>query len=174
MPGPEKRGAIQKRRSAMKTYFLRGNRLVVCESQGRALRLTKDADAFKTEHELAKLAAEWSAVRFHEIWNALPNTQPVRKFADRKTAVRRIWNQAQKLKPVPSPRRTRRRTKADQMLDLLNQTSGATLKSIMAATGWQAHSIRGFISGHLVKKMGLRVRSFRRDGDRVYTIRKLG
>jgi hypothetical protein len=41
----------------------------------------------------------------------------------------------------------------------------------MAATGWQAHSVRGFISGQLTKRMRLKVKSFRRDGERVYTIR---
>jgi Protein of unknown function (DUF3489) len=43
--------------------------------------------------------------------------------------------------------------------------------AIVAATGWQAHSVRGFISGHLVKKLGLRVKSFRQDGERVYAIK---
>jgi hypothetical protein len=65
----------------------------------------------------------------------------------------------------------RARTKADRILALLKQPTGATLKSIMAATGWQAHSVRGFVSGHLVKKMGLRVKSYRRDGERVYAIK---
>jgi hypothetical protein len=41
----------------------------------------------------------------------------------------------------------------------------------MKATDWQAHSVRGFISGALGKKMGLKVDSVRReDGERVYTI----
>jgi Protein of unknown function (DUF3489) len=41
----------------------------------------------------------------------------------------------------------------------------------MKATGWQAHSVRGFISGALGKKMGLTVDSARReDGERVYTL----
>ena len=41
----------------------------------------------------------------------------------------------------------------------------------MKATGWQAHSVRGFISGALGKKMGLTVDSVRReDGERVYTL----
>ena len=43
----------------------------------------------------------------------------------------------------------------------------------MTATGWQAHSVRGFISGTLGKKMGRRVDSAKReDGERVYTIAK--
>ncbi|OPZ57045.1 MAG: hypothetical protein BWY87_01711 [Deltaproteobacteria bacterium ADurb.Bin510] len=41
----------------------------------------------------------------------------------------------------------------------------------MAATDWQAHSVRGFISGSLTKKMGLNVESFKRpDGERAYRI----
>jgi len=46
-----------------------------------------------------------------------------------------------------------------------------TLAEIMKATGWQAHSVRGFISGALGKKMGLTVESTKReDGERVYTL----
>jgi hypothetical protein len=62
-------------------------------------------------------------------------------------------------------------TKADQILALLKQPTGATLKAIMIATGWQAHSVRGFVSGHLIKKLGLRVKSFWRDGGRVYAVK---
>jgi hypothetical protein len=65
----------------------------------------------------------------------------------------------------------RRETKTDRVLALLMQPSGATLKAIMDATGWQSRSVRGFISGQVVKKMGLRVKSFRRDGERVYSLK---
>jgi hypothetical protein len=41
----------------------------------------------------------------------------------------------------------------------------------MKVTGWQAHSLRGFISGTLSKKMGLNIESTKReDGERVYSI----
>jgi hypothetical protein len=63
-------------------------------------------------------------------------------------------------------------TKTEKILSLLRQPSGATLAALMAATQWQAHSLRGFISGQLGKRMGLRVKSFRRDGDRVYRLRR--
>ena len=62
-------------------------------------------------------------------------------------------------------------TKSDRVLSLLKQPSGTTLKQIVEITGWQAHSVRGFISGHVVKKIGLRVKSFRRDGERVYAVK---
>ena len=38
------------------------------------------------------------------------------------------------------------------------------------ATGWQAHTVRGFISRTL-RKQGRRVRSFRKDGERVYRLK---
>jgi hypothetical protein len=57
------------------------------------------------------------------------------------------------------------------VIALLRQPAGGSLKAIMVATGWQAHSVRGFISGQLGKKMGLRVCSFQRNGERVYAIK---
>jgi hypothetical protein len=61
-------------------------------------------------------------------------------------------------------------TKADTIISLLREPGGATLKAIMASTGWQAHSVRGFISAQLVKKRTLKVKSFKRNGERVFRI----
>ncbi|MBK9170690.1 MAG: DUF3489 domain-containing protein [Bryobacterales bacterium] len=62
-------------------------------------------------------------------------------------------------------------SKKAQVLDLLRRQEGATLADIMTATGWQAHSVRGFISGALTKKMGLAVESYKSEsGDRAYRI----
>jgi len=61
-------------------------------------------------------------------------------------------------------------TKAAIVIALLQEPSGATLKAIMAATGWQSHSVRGFISAQLLKKRKLKVKSFKREGERVYKI----
>jgi hypothetical protein len=57
------------------------------------------------------------------------------------------------------------------VLALLQRKNGATLAEIMKATQWQAHSVRGFISGALGKNMGLTVNSAKRqDGKRAYSI----
>jgi len=62
-------------------------------------------------------------------------------------------------------------SKAAKIIDLLKRPNGATVAEIMKATNWQAHSVRGFISGSLGKKMGLTVVSAKREnGERVYSI----
>ena len=72
-----------------------------------------------------------------------------------------------------TPVRARGGSKKDKVLALLKRRQGATLKELMKATGWQAHSVRGFLSGTIAKKMGLRVRSEKRDdGERVYSIQE--
>jgi hypothetical protein len=66
---------------------------------------------------------------------------------------------------------TREGSKKAEVIALLERKGGATLTEIMKKTKWQAHSVRGFISGALGKKMGLNVVSVRRDdGERVYAI----
>lgn len=53
---------------------------------------------------------------------------------------------------------------------LLRRPEGATLEQMVAATGWQAHSVRGAMSGALKKKQGLTISSEKSDGQRVYRI----
>ena len=63
-------------------------------------------------------------------------------------------------------------SKTAEILDLLKQPNGATLLELMKATGWQAHSVRGFLSGTVGKKMGLTVTSTKgEDGERTYSVK---
>ena len=66
-------------------------------------------------------------------------------------------------------------TKQALLIDLIKRKTGATIEEIVAATGWQAHSVRGAISGALKKKLGLAVSSEKADGrGRVYRIAEHG
>jgi hypothetical protein len=60
--------------------------------------------------------------------------------------------------------------KIGALLDLLRRREGATLEAMMAATGWQAHSVRGALSGSVKKKLGLDVMSDKVDGVRIYRV----
>jgi hypothetical protein len=61
--------------------------------------------------------------------------------------------------------------KAD-VIDLMRRSQGATLAEIMQLTGWQAHTVRGFVSGTLIKKLSLKVESFRsNEKERTYRVK---
>jgi hypothetical protein len=64
-------------------------------------------------------------------------------------------------------------SKTARILDLLKRPGGVTAKELMKATSWQPHSVRGFLSGTVGKKMGLTVTSVKGDdGERVYKLGK--
>ena len=65
-------------------------------------------------------------------------------------------------------------SKQSVIVQLLKRPTGATLQDLMAATDWQAHSVRGFLSAGVGKKMGLELASTKReDGQRVYRIDRI-
>jgi hypothetical protein len=170
-----------------------------------------NAERFRNEASLAKLATEWPAARLVEIYNSLPGVSPVKKFTDRKTAARRIWKAIQSLrrslpdkgaehtdatvtpvapqtadvaptetaaeqkttraKKAPKANGVREGSKTAIVLDLLKRAGGVTSKELMETTGWQPHSVRGFLSGTIGKKMGLKVVSTKAEsGERSYSI----
>jgi hypothetical protein len=189
--------------------------------------------AFDTEAHLSEVTALWPATRLVDTWNSFAGAPPfaelkeVKRFTDRKSAVTRIWNAAQRLgetleeemriaeqdmlraqqemlnatkatkrakaartaapkaptKPkstkgatstngAPAPKQ-REGTRKATVVALLERAGGATLEEIMAATLWQKHSVRGFIST-LASKHGYAITSARRESDkaRVYSIAK--
>ncbi|MCL4796547.1 MAG: DUF3489 domain-containing protein [Bryobacteraceae bacterium] len=161
--------------------------------------IPEDHATFSSEKELTKLAAAWPMARFVEVWNNFAEVppfgdlKPVKKFTDRKSAITRIWRAIQALTPTPAPtaapaapapkrkatkatidtepREARPGSKKAIVLDLLRRPEGATLEQIMSATGWQSHSVRGFLSGSLGKKMGLAIESLKTDdGARAYRL----
>ena len=116
------------------------------------------------------------------IWKAIQSLQPAPEAEEKaasghdvatgRAAKPKATSKAKGRKKAASDGQgAREGSKKAAILELLRQPNGATLKDLMAATGWQAHSVRGFISGAIVKKMGLKVESQKRaDGERAYSL----
>jgi hypothetical protein len=73
----------------------------------------------------------------------------------------------------PASRATgRTQSKGARILEMIGRAKGASLAEILTATGWQAHSVRGFIST-AGKKHGVKIESLKNEaGDRIYRITK--
>jgi hypothetical protein len=92
-----------------------------------------------------------------------------------KTVDRKPKRQSQKRsKSKPSGNESRADTKAGTVLGLLKRKTGATLAELVAATGWQPHSVRGFMSGTVRKRMALVLVSEATDDGRRYRIEQGG
>jgi hypothetical protein len=80
----------------------------------------------------------------------------------------KVTSATQKRKPVARPMST----KTAKILRMLERPDGASLSELTKATKWQAHSVRGFLSGIVKRKMHLKLTTLKRpDGERAYRIR---
>ena len=76
--------------------------------------------------------------------------------------------------PQPHPssveQTERTETKQVRILAMLHAPSGVTINAMMHATGWQQHSVRGFLAGVVRKKLGFNLVSAATEGGRLYRI----
>ena len=79
---------------------------------------------------------------------------------------RPVSQSASPLNP-PSPQG---QTKQDRVVAMLRQKGGTTVAAVMKTTGWQKHSVHGFLAGVVRKKLGLTLVSETANGERVYRI----
>jgi hypothetical protein len=90
----------------------------------------------------------------------------------RKTAAARPTRKTRKVSPHKRKgRAASSQSKQDLVIQMLRRQSGVTIEDIIAKTGWQSHSVRGFFSGLVKKKLKLPlVSEVGKDGVRHYHI----
>lgn len=75
--------------------------------------------------------------------------------------------------PTSAPAKTspNRETKHDKVLAMLRSKQGTTIAAMMKTTGWQQHSVRGFLTGVVRKRLKLNLTSEKQGKDRIYRIK---
>lgn len=91
-----------------------------------------------------------------------------------KTTRKRTTTKTKRAAPKPAPaeaKAPRAASKQARLIEMLRQPEGATIDEIVKALDWQAHTVRGAMSGALKKKLGLTIESEKVDDrGRVYRI----
>ncbi len=99
-----------------------------------------------------------------------PKTKP--KDATRSTARKTAKPPTRKRsEPASSRSAVGPDTKHARIIAMLRTPTGATIATIMTATDWQQHSVRGFLAGVVRKKLGLNLVSEQTDKGRIYRIK---
>jgi hypothetical protein len=70
----------------------------------------------------------------------------------------------------PRPHKADPGSKQSRVIAMLQAPAGATIAAMIKATGWQQHSVRGFLAGVVRKRLKLKLGSKKVDGIRVYKI----
>ena len=98
--------------------------------------------------------------------------KPGADVAPKKGRVAKKSSPPKKAPKAKKAAKVRESSKTDKVLELLKRSGGATAQELMKATGWQPHSVRGFLSGTIRKKMGLAIKSTKnQDGERSYSVK---
>jgi hypothetical protein len=70
----------------------------------------------------------------------------------------------------PKTNKADARSKQARIIAMLQSPAGTTIAAIMKATGWQQHSVRGFLAGVVRKRLKLKLTSKKVNGHRIYQI----
>jgi predicted transcriptional regulator len=92
------------------------------------------------------------------------------KVGDRNTLIDQLWTAIEALPDPDQGPDTKRPSKRDAVIAMLQRPEGATVDEIESAMGWQRHTVRGLFSGALKKKLGLTLASAQEERGGVYRI----
>src|SRR5580692_1406624 len=87
------------------------------------------------------------------------------------TAVMAATKTATQSQNEPNPEQGKSGSKQSHVIAMLRSPAGATIDAMMKATGWQQHSVRGFLAGVVRKRLSLKLNSEKLNDNRIYKIK---
>ena len=150
----------------MRIYIIGNDGMTLCRE---APATVSDGDiAVASKEELQ--AAPLSGKRLLALWNAVPGVEKRKKVGDREALLDQLWSAIEALPDPDQQSATKRSSKQDAVLAMLQRAEGATVDEVASAMGWQRHTVRGFFSGTLKKKLGMTLASAQEERGRAYRI----
>jgi hypothetical protein len=158
--------------------FVTHDGLFITKARPRTLQGKAAKRVIWTRDEWDALGSAWPLRRLVAFWNKPPGVKLVRRFTSRQIALERIWGVIAGPEPMRAERAAKpgsaqvpfcEGSKAAQAYAFLLRREGVNLGELEQLTGWQRHTIRGFLSS-TARKQGIRMRYFRRARERVYRL----
>jgi hypothetical protein len=150
----------------MRIYIIGNDGITLCREPPAAVNEGEIVVASKEELHAARLSGK----RLLALWNALPDVEKRKKVGDRDALVNELWSAIEALPDPDQPAHTKRPSKQEAVIAMLQRGEGATVDEVASAMGWQRHTVRGLFSGTLKKKLGLALGSAQEERGRVYRI----
>ena len=122
----------------MRVYIIGNDGITLCREpptavNGGEIVVTSNAELH---------AAELSGKRLLALWNALPDVEKRKKVGDREALLDQLWSAIEALPDSDQQSATRRSSKQDAVLAMLQRAEGATIDEVATAMRWQRHTVR--------------------------------
>jgi len=139
----------------MRIYIIGNDGITLCREPPPTIDKGEIAVASREELHAARLSGK----RLLALWNALPGVEKQTKVGDRDTLIGQLWSAIEALPDPEQPSDTKRPSKQEAVIAMLQRPEGATVDEVASVMGWQRHTVRGLFSGTLKKKLGLTLAS---------------
>ncbi len=96
--------------------------------------------------------------------------KPAKKRSPKSTASRAMTAKPPQRAITDPEKKNDAGSKQARVIEMLQSPTGMTISAMMKETGWQQHSVRGFLAGVVRKKLKLKLNSKKIDGSRVYRV----
>jgi hypothetical protein len=150
----------------MRVYIIGNDGITLCREAPAAV---SEGEIVVASNEELR-AAQLSSKRLLALWNALPYVEKRKKVGDREALIDQPWSAIEALPDPNQPSDTKRPSKQEAVIAMLQRPEEATVDEVASVMGWERHTVRGLFSGTLKKKLGLTLASAHEERGRVYRI----
>src|SRR5258706_7224558 len=122
----------------MRIYIIANDGITLCREPPAAVNEGEIVVASNEELHAAQLSGK----RLLALWNALPDIEKRKKVGDREALIDQLWSAIEALPDPDQPSDTKRPSKQDAVIAMLQRPEGATVNGVARVMGCQRHTVR--------------------------------